>query len=98
MSSYFMVNIYINQPEKRKYYDEYLEKVKPIVESYGGEYLIRTEELTASSQEWKPDRIIVIRFPDRKHLDDCFSSKEYCQIKDLRISSVESRVIIVDGV
>lgn len=44
MSCYFLVDTYIDQEKGRGPYDEYIRKVKPIVESFGGEYLIRTEK------------------------------------------------------
>ena len=97
MGCYFIVNIYIGDAGQRGPYDEYVEKVRPIVERYGGQYLVRTEELTAFSGKWNPDRIIIIRFPDRKHLDDCFSSEEYVRIEGLRSRTVESRIIIAEG-
>lgn len=97
MGCYFLVNIYVDDPAQRSVYDEYVRAVKPIVESYGGEYLLRTEELWASDEDRKPDRLIVIRFPDRKHLDDCFASGAYRRIADLRLRSVRSRVLIAEG-
>ena len=97
MGCYFMVNIYLEDKNSRKMYDEYIKKVKPIVESYGGEYLIRTEDILAFDENWKPDRVIVIRFENKKAMDKCFSSEEYQEIKNLRINSVDSRVIIVNG-
>lgn len=78
-------------------YDEYIRLVKPIVESYGGEYLVRSESLTALGDIWRPDRMIIIRFPDRNSLDACFASDEYKQIMGKRISSVNSQAVIVPG-
>ena len=97
MGCYFMVDIYISDPEKQECYDEYIRKVKPIVESFGGEYLVRTEDLSVQGSGRFPDRVIVVRFPDRKHLDDCFASPAYRSIMDLRIGSVESRIVIAEG-
>ena len=97
MGCYFMVDIYISDPEKQECYDEYIRKVKPIVESFGGEYLVRTEDLSVQGSGRFPDRVIVVRFPDRKHLDDCFVSPAYRSIMDLRIGSVESRIVIAEG-
>ena len=98
MSCYFMVNIYLNHPDQRAAYDQNIKEVKPIVESYGGEYLVRTEALTALSEAWRPDRFIIIRFPDRTRMDACFASEQYGRIKALRTETVESRVIIADGI
>lgn len=46
---------------KQNEYDEYIKQIKPIVESYGGKYLVRTEEIFSLSENRKPDRVIVIQ-------------------------------------
>lgn len=96
MSCYFMVSVKIGERD-RTLYDEYIERVKPVVESFGGEYLVRTEHLQASSPSWKPDRFILIRFESREQLDVCFASDAYQAIKDLRISSVDADIVIAEG-
>lgn len=42
MSCYLIVDVYIDENKGRDTYEDYIEKVKPIVESFGGEYLVRT--------------------------------------------------------
>ena len=63
MACFFIVDTYIDKNKGRGSYDDYIEQVKPIVESYGGEYLARSENVTALSPLRKPDRVIIIRFP-----------------------------------
>ncbi len=77
-------------------YDDYIEQVKPIVESYGGEYLARSENVTALSPLRKPDRVIIVRFQSREKLDACFASDEYRQIMHERTDSVDARAVIVE--
>lgn len=64
------------------------------MERYGGRYLIRTERLEHLAGDWRPDRVIVIRFPDRTALERCFGSEEYRAIQDLRLVSVQSSAVI----
>lgn len=95
MRWYFAACIYLEQDKGREEYDEYVRLVRPIVEHYGGEYMVRTEAVEALGALWKPDRMIIIRFPDRRSLDTCFGSEEYKGIMCKRISSVDSRAVIV---
>lgn len=88
MSAFFVVSISIENKNDRNPYDEYIEKVKPIVENYGGKYIVRSERISNLSGGWNPDRLIIIEFETRKQLDECFSSAEYNSIKGLRESSV----------
>lgn len=98
MSCYFIVQVFCSDEQKRKGYDEYIQAVKPIVESYKGEYLVRTENVISLSHEWKPERVIVIRFPHRKLCDECFHSPEYLKISHKRELNVESHAMIVGGI
>ena len=74
MSCFFLVDTYIDEKNGRGLYDDYIGKVKPIVESFGGEYLLRTENLTSLNPSRNPQRVIVIRFPSRERLDSCFAT------------------------
>jgi uncharacterized protein (DUF1330 family) len=76
-------------------YDDYIAQVRPIVESYGGEYLVRSENISYVTGEWTPDRVIVIRFPDIQTLQNCFGSSEYKEIERLRTCSVNASAVIV---
>ena len=97
MSWYFMVDTYIDEQKGRGAYEEYIRQVKPIVESYGGRYLVRTENLSALSEERRPDLVIVIRFDSRQQLDACFSSEAYQAIMSKRTGSVDGRAVIAEG-
>ena len=97
MSWYFIVDTYIDEQNGRGEYDQYIREVKPIVEKYGGEYLVRTENISSLCNNRNPQRAIVIRFDTRAHLDACFSSAEYQAIMSNRTNSVDSRAIIAEG-
>lgn len=47
MKTYFIVSVQISKPSKRPLYDEYIAQVRPIVEAFGGVYLVRTEKIEA---------------------------------------------------
>ena len=96
MACFFIIDVYIDKNIGRGSYDDYIEKVRPIVEKYGGEYIARTENVTSLSPLRKLDRVIIIRFPSREKLDACFSSEEYRQIMHERIGSVDARAVIVE--
>lgn len=97
MECYFMVDTYIDEKKGRGMYDEYIRKVKPIVESFGGEYLLRTEAIVSLHPERSPQRVILIKFPSRQALDACFASDSYQNIMQERIGSVDARALIVEG-
>lgn len=97
MSCYFLIDVYIDERKGRGSYEDYIMKVKPIVESFGGEYLVRTENITSLSPLRQPNRLIVIRFPSRRQLDLCFTSEEYKQIIHEREENVDARALVVEN-
>lgn len=97
MPCYFIVDTYIDGEKGRGLYDEYIREVRPIVERYGGKYLVRTECLDCLNKERQPQRVIVIRFDSRGSLDKCFSSSEYRAIMSKRTQYVDSRAVIAEG-
>ena len=96
MSCYFIVDTYIDEEKGREMYDDYIRTVKPIVESFGGEYFVRTEKVISLHPERNPQRVIIIKFPSRQALDACFASDAYREIMHLRINSVDARALIVE--
>lgn len=98
MSCYFVVDTYIDENKGRGSYDDYIAQVKPIVESFGGEYLVRSEKIISLSPQRKPNRVIIIRFPSKEELDRCFSSDEYRSIMGERMESVDARALIIEEI
>lgn len=96
MSCYFINNVYFKK-NKPQNYEEYIKKVIPIVEKYGGKYLIRSEDVFSFDMDYIPSRVIIIEFQNKKDIFKCFNSKEYKKIMNLRKESVKSRAIIVGG-
>ena len=97
MPCYFLIDTYIPENGDRGEYDLYIEQVRPLVESYGGEYLVRTENVQSLYAKRAPQRVIVIRFPSREQLDACFASSEYRAIMAKRENSVDARAVIAEG-
>jgi len=79
-------------------YQEYVGKVRPIVESYGGRYHIRGGEITVSVGDWKPNRLVVIEFPSKKKMAQFRNSPEYQPVAAIRKSASTSiSSIVVEG-
>lgn len=98
---YFIAGIKKNEKANTREYEDYIRQVKPIVEKYGGRYKTRSDRVTifgsgSSVSPWKPDRVILIEWDDRRQLERCFSSEEYGKIAGKRERAVSSSAIIVE--
>ena len=82
----------------QKAYEEYKILAKPIVESYGGEYLVRGGYATISENElWTPTRLVVVRFPSRAAAENFLSCDEYAPVRAIRQKHAQTTMTIVDG-
>ena len=80
-------------------YKKYMEKVKPMIESYGGEYLIRGGQIDAlETNLWEPTRMVLVKFPDKEIAMEWYNSDEYKPYKNIRLDNAISNIIIVEGV
>ena len=79
-------------------YPAYVAKVQPIVEKFGGEFIVRGGR--AESYEGTPpgDRNVVIRFPSYEAARDWYHSDDYAAAKAMRMAASTSVQTIVEGV
>ena len=94
MSGYVIANIDVKNPEA---YKEYVGKVVPTVQKFGGEYLVRAGEYKVIDGEWKYPRTVVIKFPTYEKALEWYNSEEYELIKHLRLNNSEGNLIIIKG-
>jgi len=79
----------------REMYEAYTRQAKPIIISYGGEYVVTSDNLIPLSGEWDTKRVVLIRFQSLNDLRVCFDSEEYREIAHLRENSVMGKAIII---
>ena len=94
MSGFAIFNIDIKNPDE---YKEYVKKVKPIAEKFGGEYIVRAGETTIVEGTWVYPRTVVIKFPSYEKALEWYNSKEYEPIKKIRLENAQSNGIIIKG-
>ena len=95
MSGYAIFNIEIKKPEE---YKEYVEKVKPLAEKFGGDYIIRGGETKVLEGNWEYPRTVVIKFPSYEKALEWYNSEEYKPVKPIRLTNSDANAIIIKGV
>ena len=94
MKGYVIANINVKNTEA---YKEYVGKVKPTVEKFGGEYLVRNGEFKVIDGEWKHPRTVVIKFPTYEKALEWYNSEEYKPVKPIRLENTVTNGIIIKG-
>jgi uncharacterized protein (DUF1330 family) len=76
---------------------EYLHKIDATLEPFGGRFLVHGGNVEMIENDW-PGNLIIIEFPDRRHVREWYSSPAYQAILALRSENSQSDVVFADGV
>ena len=94
MAVYFIADIEVTDPEE---FEVYRKKAAPIIEKYGGSYLVRGGEPQAVEGDWNPTRIVVLEFPTEEHLKRFATAPDYEPVAAIRHRAANTNAIIVQG-
>lgn len=82
MSAYLIAEHIITDAAK---FEEYRTKVGPMIAKYGGRYLTKgASHKLPEGGHWKPERVVIIEFPDMDSLNRWYTSPEYQPLLALR--------------
>ena len=95
MVAYIVTQIEITDPET---FETYRAQVPPILEKYGGEFIVRGGDREVLEGDWPWPRMVILKFPDREAAKAWHASAEYQGPKALRQAASKANMIIVDGV
>jgi len=98
MPAYLIVEHIITDPVK---FDAYRTRVAPTIAKHGGRYLTKggSHQLPEGGH-WKPERVVIIEFPDMNALQGWYASPEYQPLIALRkaCTSELDMLIALEGV
>ena len=94
MAAYLIANIEVKDPAK---FEEYRQKVVPVIQKFGGRYLIRGGDVRCLEGNLPLKRLVVLEFPTVEAAQQFYDSAEYEPILKLRLSSTQSDLVLVQG-
>ena len=95
MSAYLIVDVARIRDEEA--YARYRKQVSPGLVAAGGEYLARGGTIEVLEGVWKPSRLVVVWFRTREAARNWWRSDDYAALKELRQSSTDCNMVVVDG-
>jgi len=90
---YWIAHITVTNADK---YPEYVRLDTPIIEKFGGKFLVRGGTSLAPEDPMK-DRHVVVEFPDYATALAAYNSPEYQEAAAIRRANSESVIVIVEG-
>jgi uncharacterized protein (DUF1330 family) len=90
---YLTVLLYLKQGKYDQFY-EYEQRVKPIIESYGGQFEKVIKPTGVIGDLPLPDEIHLLSFPSETHFQSYRADPKLPEIAQMRAEAVEKTVII----
>ena len=94
MPAYLISIIEITDPAA---YEEYRKLVGPVLQKYGGKFLVRGGKIDYLEGEWRPKRVVVVGFDSMERARAFSDSPEYAPAKAARHRASVSSVIVIEG-
>jgi uncharacterized protein (DUF1330 family) len=95
MAAYLIAEHKITDAAK---FEEYRSKVGPMIAKHGGRYLTKGgSHKILENGYWKPERVVIIEFPDMAALNAWYNSPEYQPLIAIRQRAAIDMLITLEG-
>jgi uncharacterized protein (DUF1330 family) len=95
MAAYVVVDVVVKDPVR---YDDDRKQVIATLEPYGGKFLVRGGKVETLEGAWKPERFVILEFPDAATARAWWNSEDYSKAKAIRQSTSHTQMILAEGV
>ena len=95
MTAYLLVDVDIHDPEG---FQEYRTRTPEFIAKHGGEFLVKGGEFEVIEGDWKPNRLVLFKFPNRQAIRNFFADPDYAEIAAIRFKTSKTIAVAVDGV
>jgi uncharacterized protein (DUF1330 family) len=96
MPAYFLVDI--REIKDAAKMGEYKARITPVVEKFGGRYLVIGDPFEVLEGSSAPVFPVMIQFPDMDQARHWYDSDEYRELKSLRLGATVSHATMMAGV
>lgn len=95
MTAYLIGDVTIKDPTA---YEQYRNEIGDLIARHHGEYVVRGGEIEVVSGDWRPSRLIILRFPDKASVRAYLNDPVFHRLSELRQRAIKSQIVMVEGV
>ena len=94
MKAYLVLDLTVNDFGGFK---RYIAEIPAFIAKHSGKYIVCGAQPTAIEGDWKPERIVIIEFPDRETAEAFLNDPESQNLFKIRHATTISKLVLVDG-
>ena len=94
MAAYLIAEVTVTNSEQMAQYREWSSRA---IAEHGAEIIIRGSDIQTLEGDWRPDRIVVLKFADCAAVKAYYDSATYVQARKVREGAGTIRILAVQG-
>jgi uncharacterized protein (DUF1330 family) len=94
MKAYLVLDLAINDFAG---FSEYIAAIPVHIAKHDGQYIVQGVKPTCIEGDWKPQRMVIIEFPERSNAEAFLSDPTIQDLFRVRHETTTSRLVLVDG-
>jgi uncharacterized protein (DUF1330 family) len=95
MPAYFFVDI--REVKDAAKMDEYRARIRPVVEKFGGRYLVTDGPFEVAEGNWRPVFPVLLEFPSMEQAHQWYDSEDCRELKQMRLEATVSNGVFLPG-
>ena len=95
MPAYLIANVDVKDAER---FSEYMKATPPLIEKFGGKFLVRGGDFEVLEGDWKPKRLVMVEFESMQKAREFYDSPAYIELRKMRQEVAYTEWVFVDGV
>ena len=78
-------------------FKKYIAKIPAFIAKHSGMYIVQGAQPTIIEGDWKPERMVIIEFPERQKAEAFLSDAEIQHLFKIRHDTTTSKLVLADG-
>ncbi len=94
-SAYIIAHVTVTDPAQ---YEEYKKLSTVAMKVYGAEVCVRGGAIEVIEGDWRPERLVILKFPSSEQARRFEASPEYASARAARQGAAVMRMLLVEGI
>ena len=94
MKAYLVLDLTVNDFGG---FRKYIAEIPAFIAKHSGKYLVQGVQPTTIEGDWKPERMVIIEFPERDMAEAFLGDPETQDLFKVRHETTTSKLVLVDG-
>lgn len=94
MKAYLVLDLSVNDYGRFK---KYIAEIPAFIAKHAGKYIVQGVPPTTIEGDWKPERMVIIEFPERANAEAFLNDPEIQDLFKVRHETTTGKLVLVDG-